>query len=277
MGYSVKWVTDNLGITRDMLRYYEKENLLPREEARNPSNKYRDYDESDLERIWGIKLLIGIGFSAKEIYSMMNDEGFDFDMAMEIKVKDLQRKHDEDLKYLEFAKSIKLLGRVPTTSQTGSMRFDEFLSYVQKEWNFYEDPQSAPYAELSEKVLSNDISNLSDSDVDRILSIFEDTEGMLHAYALHGYYQVISDMQEHGYDSEVVQCVVASLHKYLVKHNTAPELEGKITAQFVAKYTAPFFISGDISKQHERNYGREGCIFIAHALAFYGGINFDEL
>ena len=30
MGYSVKWVNDNLGITRDMLRYYEKEKLLPK-------------------------------------------------------------------------------------------------------------------------------------------------------------------------------------------------------------------------------------------------------
>lgn len=29
MGHSVKWVADNLGITRDMLRYYEKEKLLP--------------------------------------------------------------------------------------------------------------------------------------------------------------------------------------------------------------------------------------------------------
>lgn len=30
MGYSVKWVVENLGITRDMLRYYEKESsFLP--------------------------------------------------------------------------------------------------------------------------------------------------------------------------------------------------------------------------------------------------------
>lgn len=38
MGYSVKWVNENLGITRDMLRYYEKENLLSKEETRNPVN-----------------------------------------------------------------------------------------------------------------------------------------------------------------------------------------------------------------------------------------------
>lgn len=71
MGYSVKWVTENLGITRDMLRYYEKEHLLPDKGMRNPTNKYRDYSEEDIERIWGIKLLIGVGFTAKEIYSLI--------------------------------------------------------------------------------------------------------------------------------------------------------------------------------------------------------------
>lgn len=34
MGYSVKWVVENLGITRDMLRYYKKEKLLPANESR---------------------------------------------------------------------------------------------------------------------------------------------------------------------------------------------------------------------------------------------------
>lgn len=28
MGYSVKWVVENLGITRDMLRYCEKEKCI---------------------------------------------------------------------------------------------------------------------------------------------------------------------------------------------------------------------------------------------------------
>ena len=48
MGYSVKWVADNLGITRDMLRYYEKEKLLPANENRH----YRNYSDEDIERIW---------------------------------------------------------------------------------------------------------------------------------------------------------------------------------------------------------------------------------
>lgn len=78
LGYSVKWVVENLGITRDMLRYYEKEKLIPIDETRNPLNKYRDYSEEDIERIWAIKLLIGIGFSAKEIRSFGDDPKFNF-------------------------------------------------------------------------------------------------------------------------------------------------------------------------------------------------------
>ena len=273
MGYSVKWVKDNLGITRDMLRYYEKEKLLPQ----NTNNRYRDFSDEDIERIWGIKLLIGVGFTAKEIYSLMNDPGFDFDMAMEQKVKELEQKHDEDLIYLEFANSIKFMGRIPTATTVGSIRFDEFLQYAHENWNFYDDPRSAPFMKMSETLISKEPSEWSPEDVDRMMSIFEDPETMMHTFALHGYYQVISDMRELGYSSETVQRVVALLHKYLVEHNTEPELDGKITPQFIAKYTAPFFISGDVSKQHERNYGKEGCLFIAQALAYYGGFDIEDL
>ena len=45
VGHSVKWVDEHLGVTRDMLRYYEKEKLLPVAETRNLSNKYRDYND----------------------------------------------------------------------------------------------------------------------------------------------------------------------------------------------------------------------------------------
>ena len=52
--------------------------------------------------------------------------------------------------------------------------------------------------------------------MERILEMFEkfDAEGMMHTYALHGYYQVISDMKDLGYDSDTVQRVVKLLHEY---------------------------------------------------------------
>lgn len=275
MGYSVKWVVDNLGVTRDMLRYYEKEKLLPANENR----EYRNYNDEDIERIWGIKLLIGIGFKAKEIYALMNEPDFDFDTAIAKKVAELERKHDENLIYLEFAKSIKFLGRVPTTSKIGSMKFDDFLKYAHENWNFYDDPRSAPFMQIADALISKTPHEWSPDDMERILEMFEnfDAEGMMHTYALHGYYQVISDMRDLDYRSDTVQRVVRLLHEYLVSHNVEPELDGKITPQFIAKYTAPFFLGGDIALQYERNYGKEGCIFIAQALAHYGGYDIDDL
>ena len=279
MGYSVKWLGDNLGITRDMLRYYEKEKLLPASESRNPTNKYRDYSDEDVERIWGIKLLIGIGFSAKEIYALMNDPNYDFDTAIAKKVEELERKHDKNVLYLQFAKSIKLTGRIPTTSKIGSVRFADFLEYAHENWNFYDDPLSAPFMKIADTLISKEPQEWSPDDVEHILEMFEnfDAEGMIHTYTLHGYYQVISDMRDLSYDSDTVQRVVRLLHEYLVDHNTEPELDGKITPQFFAKYTAPFFFDGDIALQHERNYGKDGCLFIAQAIAYYGGYDIDDL
>ena len=39
MGYSVKWVEKNMGITRRTLRYYEEKGLFPK----NQKGEYRNY------------------------------------------------------------------------------------------------------------------------------------------------------------------------------------------------------------------------------------------
>ena len=279
MGYSVKWITENMGITRDMLRYYEKEKLLSVKESRNVINNYREYNDEDLEKIWSIKLLIGIGFSAKEIYALMNDDDFDFDAAMTKKVAELEAKCAEATAYLEFAKSIKLIGKVPTVSKMGSMRFDDFMEHVREHWNFYSDPQAAPYLRLAEEVISKDKTEFEPEELERILELLGafDAEEMKHTYILNGYYQIIADMQELEYSSDTVQRVVRLLHEYLVCHNEESELDGKITPQFFAKYTATSFLYGDVAVMHERSYGEDGCNFIAQAIAFYGGYDIQDL
>lgn len=276
MGYSVKWVVDNLGVTRDMLRYYESEELLFRKET---ANNYRNYSDEDIERIWGIKLLIGIGFTAKEIYAIMNDPAYDFEEAIADKVAQLERKHDEDVIYLEFAKSIKLMGLVPTASEMGSIKFKDFLAYARKNWNFYDDPRTAPFMKATDVLISKIPEEWGPSEIEHILKLMEsfDAEGMIFAYTLHGYYQVIADMQEFGYTCDVVQRVVHLLHEYVIQHNLDPELDGQITPQFFARHTARGFLVGDVSLLNEKNYGRDGCRFIAQALAHYGGYNIEEL
>ncbi len=52
MGYKVKWVEENLGVSRKALRNFEKHGLMPA----NEGGAYRDYSDEDIERIWAIRL-----------------------------------------------------------------------------------------------------------------------------------------------------------------------------------------------------------------------------
>lgn len=180
---------------------------------------------------------------------------------------------------MEYAKSIKLTGCIPTATEIGSICFDDFLKYAREEWNFYNDPRTVPFMNIADKLILKEPQEWSVNDVEHILGMYEsfDVEEMMFTHALHGYFQVISDMKEFGYDSDIVQKVVRLLHEYIVGHNTEPITSGQITPQIFAKYIAPFFLEGDVAIQYERNYGKEGCLFIAKAIAFYGGYDIEKI
>ena len=55
MGYSIGEAAKKLGISRDCLRYYEKEGLLP--PIKKDSSGHRDFSESDIEWIFLIRCL----------------------------------------------------------------------------------------------------------------------------------------------------------------------------------------------------------------------------
>ena len=106
MGYKVKWVEDNLGVTRKALRVFEKAGLMPE----NKGGQYRDYDDDDIDRIWTIRVLQGMGYSIKEICNMVSDDEFDFDTSISQKVEQLEEKKVELERHLGYAKTIKLIG-----------------------------------------------------------------------------------------------------------------------------------------------------------------------
>ena len=273
MGYSAKWVLDNLGITRDALRYYEKEELMPK----NENGKYRDYNDEDIERLWGIKLLIGIGFHAKEISDFMKNPDFDFDKAISEKVKKLEEEYNEKAMYLKFANTIKLTGLIPTVSKMGNSRFNDFLAYAHENFNIYADTKIPSFIKLSNKFISKESEEITDEDKQFISEIFNSSEEMIPVYAIHGYYQVISDMRDLGYDSDTVQKVVKLLLEYIYDNLVKDKPDGGIPLQFMAKHIAESFLCGDTAMYNERNYGKEGCLFIAKALAFYGGYDINDL
>lgn len=68
-GKQMKWVIDNLGITRETTKYYDSKGLIsPHREP--SSNNRRIFDEDDLEDFWTVKLLMETGFSSGEILAM---------------------------------------------------------------------------------------------------------------------------------------------------------------------------------------------------------------
>lgn len=278
MGRSVKWVEEKLGITRDMLKYYERKGLLPKNSSRNVSNNYRDYDEKDLERLWGIRLLIKMGFSPDEILTFMQNPNFDFDAAIAQKVEKLEKAHDENLIYLQFAKSIKLSGRVPTVSEIGSVRFDEFLEYVHENWNFYEDPRTTPFMKAAQNLLAKPIQEWSPEVLELLSEHIARTgvEEIQRNCTYQAYYQIIADMQDMEHSSIPVQRTVRLLHMYAVQQNEDPELARMVSPKFFAQITAPCFAGGDIGKLYEQMYGKEGCAFIVRAIAHYGGCDVKD-
>lgn len=276
MGYSVKWVDEHLGITRDMLRYYEKEKLLPVAETRNPTNKYRDYSEEDIERIWGIKLLIGIGFSAKEIREFGSNPDFSFYEVMTGKVEQLEKRRDEILTYLGFAKTIQMTGRVPNTTRVESMKFDDFIEHSRQNWNAFNDPQDRRFMDAADTILDKHSEEWDVSDVKRIMDIYGDIdpEEMVYIQTIGGYYRVIVDMKPLGYSCDTVQTVVKYLYEYMLTY-IEPEFKEKFTPLYFADRQVSSFIDSGFAAMNERNYGKDGCLFIAQAIATFGGYNLD--
>ena len=275
MGYKVKWVEDHLGISRKALRNYERLGLMPP----NKDGKYRDYSDEDVDGIWSIKLLQGVGYSLTEIHELMDNPEADFYKSISEKVVELERKRDDITNFIEFAKTIKLTGRVPTTKEVGSIRYSEFMEYSRENWNFYIEPKAASYLDAMESIKEAKVQELSETDIDRLealVNLMGDYQEMQRTCMINAYYKILSRMQSLGFNSEAVQTVVEQLFCFLLESDIAKEIGEKYTPVFFAKYTAPFFLEGsDIGEMNIAIYGREGAGFIARAIAFFGG--FDSI
>ena len=60
-----KEITEKTGLSRDTIRFYEKENLIPA--PKRSSNGYRDYDEHMIIQLKLITRAKELGFTLKEI------------------------------------------------------------------------------------------------------------------------------------------------------------------------------------------------------------------
>lgn len=77
---------------------------------------------------------------------------------------------------------------------------------------------------------------------------------------------------ENGPEDEEVQLLVKMMYE-----NRISCISDMAKSQFV-RFESSSYISGDIARMHEKEYGKDGCRFIADAIAVFGGYScYDEV
>ena len=277
MGYKVKWVEDNLGVSRKALRGFEEVGLMPK----NKGHRYRDFDEDDIDRIWKIRVFQGMGFTLKEIVSMENGGNFDFDYLIAQKIEELEKEKNRVEKQLGYAKTIKLYGRFPLRPpHMGEMKFEEFQQNAMERWNINDNPQEVEYAKIVDTILSKPVEEWEKSDLGRLLFVLKsmvqiDNDSILADYVLP---RAIVKRQRLGANHPDIQFLVKLIYESKNLSISNNDKGSTVTKQQFARVYSSFYLSGDISKLVGIDLSEEECIFIAEAVSIFGGYeNYEAL
>ena len=273
MGYKVKWVEENLGVSRKALRNFEKHGLMPA----NEGGGYRDYSDEDIERIWAIRLFQGMGYTLKELVKLSESDDFDFDASLEKKIQELENEKAKIERHLGYAQHIKLTGRFPSRPKNmGTITFEEFQEKSLNQWNVNSDPEAKKYQEIAHLILSTPEDELKDTDIGRLfeflIELQEQMSDMDSLFIEKVIPNEIIKRIENGPEDEEVQLLVKMMYE-----NRISSISDMAKSQFV-RFESSSYISGDIARMHEKEYGKDGCRFIADAIAVFGGYScYDEV
>ena len=279
MGYKVKWVEDNLGVTRKALRGFEKAGLMPK----NRNSQYRDYGDDDLDCIWMIRVLQGMGYSIKEIVEMFSDKEFDFDSSISKKIAELEEKKEELERHLGYAKTIKLTGRLPSRpKRMGDVKFEDFQRDAIDKWNILEDPQGESYAKFVDMIINKLPEEWDNSNLGQMISMIEmietiDIDFLLAEYVLP---KAICKRKSLGANHPDIQLMVKIMYENFYDLCKSQYREIEIPVKLFARLYSSSYLVGDISKLKLKtgDYTEEDCEFIADAISVFGGYkNFNEL
>ena len=278
MGYQVKWVEEHLGVTRKALRIYEEKGLMPK----NEGGQYRRYDEDDIDRIWAIKVLQGMGYTLNEIVdvvSVASSENFDFQESISQKVISLEAKKAEAERHLGYAKMIQLTGRFPSRpKEIGSVTFDAFHEKALEGWNVYSDPRAESAQFLVEQLLEQPEESWGESELGRMLQALLDfgmnRAAMEATLGLDILQRAIIARSNQGADSAEVQLLAKLLYEQV--QESAGE-EAMPPQQFGRLYSSSI-MEGQIGQTNQQKYGADGCAFLADAIAIFGGYkNYEDI
>ena len=270
MGYRVKWVEENLGVTIDAIKYLEKKGLIPK----NANSKYREYSEDDIRRIWLIRVLQGIGYTPDEILDLINSETMTIDNTLPEKIRRLEKVKEKIDMFLGYAKMIKLTGRFPSMPKDmGSIKFDEFYRKSIDGWNLKDFSTLEELQEITDEAIMKEqmSQNSIKEDIKNVLDDFDPLnppEPLIEASFMEKAIckSIIKRIGSAPDDLEV-QALVSCMYENL---NTLFE-ENKMSKEQFGRIYGSSFIAGDMARLRERSYGKEGCEFIANAMAIFGG------
>lgn len=275
--YKVKWVEDNLGVSRKALRGFEEAGLMPK----NTGHRYRDYDEDDIDRIWKIRVFQGMGFTLKEIVSMVNDEKFNLDDSIEQKIEELDKEKQKIEMQLGYAKTIKLTGRFPLRPRKmGEMKFEKFQQDALERWNINDNLQEVEYAKLVDTILSKPTEEWEKSDLGRMISVLVmiktmDTDLLIAEHVLP---KAICKRKALGVNHPDIQLMVKLIYENENALYQSQNIEGKMFIKQFSRFYSSSFLVGDIAKIKTSEYTEEDCEFISEAVSVFGGYkNYDEL
>ena len=281
MGYGLKWVKDNLGITRKAVIKYEEHGLVSRDRYDNDLG-YREYDDEGINTLWAIRLLQEVGFSLSQIRKMMDDDDFDFHREITRKVAELEEKRDRLNEYIGFAKTVKMTGCIPSVQEVGSTRIQDFIKYAPKEYNLENDPEMKDYLELMNALGKYgpycSPSDMSEKLQEAFTSFYEKYKEDFHVSMDTAYHQTLAELSEMvSYKSEAAQAVVRLLYRLRPLGEKGDDSWMKHSRKYFIRHTAqPFIPGGDIYLDNERAYGAEACRYIADAIAYFGGFDSYE-
>ena len=164
MEYGAKWIRENLGISRDELRSYEKAGLIP---IKKDGCFYRTYNDNEIERIWYIRVFKGMGYTLKELREIAENDDFDY-------------KKSQIEKHIGLANYIKLTGRFPSRpKKIGDMKFKEFQEYALDNWNVNSNPNVKKYKNIIDTMLNSSDDGLSEEETVQVTKYMMELEEQL--------------------------------------------------------------------------------------------------
>lgn len=122
MKYKVKWIEDHMGITRNMIRRYEKKGVI----SKNENGKNREFDEADLIQLWNIRVMVSLGFSLDEVKEIMCGSnlrrvGEKRSKILNEECRDLQGK-------INFLNVVRMTGKIPSCFKRSTNNFEEIYN-----------------------------------------------------------------------------------------------------------------------------------------------------